>query len=91
MKRILKLAVLLLFAALVVWVFVYLYKQFNTSAPMFDILIKQSAQAAANFDTDTLETSKIEAIKNVIGKNKTAGLTSTGVAFKFIKNLLILL
>lgn len=70
---------------------VYLYKQFNTSAPMFDILIKQSAQAAANFDTDTLETSKIEAIKNVIGKNKTAGLTSTGVAFKFIKNLLILL
>ena len=58
---------------------------------MFDILVKQSAQAAANFDTDTIEISKTEAIKNVIGKNQTAGLTSTGVAFKFMKNLLILL
>ena len=58
---------------------------------MFDILVKQSAQAAANFDTDTIEISKTEAIKNVISKNQTAGLTSTGVAFKFIKNLLILL
>ncbi|NLX72241.1 MAG: efflux RND transporter periplasmic adaptor subunit [Bacteroidales bacterium] len=70
MKRILKLAVLLLFAALVVWVFVYLYKQSKKAPVAYEI----ESPLTTNIIKKTVATGSVIPRKEIAIKPQESGI-----------------